>query len=244
MKQKDLSGKQFGLWYVKDIGDIISGRQKWKCVCACGTERLVDEGGLIYNKSKSCGCSRKKINTPIDLSQRRFGRLLVQYDTKTRNYKGSRVWNCICDCGKTIEVGETALLNGEYVSCGCWRKERQEKIYQTLHLVNHTCIEFLEKRNHRRDNTSGHQGVYRVSNGKYRVNIGFQGKRYHLGYYESLSEAIKVREKAEETLHKAFVKLFYSWKEKADEDPAWARENPFKINVHINEKDRVFEMYG
>lgn len=48
------------------------------------------------------------------------------------------------------------------------------------------------------NNTSKHVGVaYRESYGKYYANIGFEGKRIHLGYFKNFEEAVKARKEAE-----------------------------------------------
>lgn len=49
-----------------------------------------------------------------------------------------------------------------------------------------------------RNNSSGYQGVtlYKVTN-KFRVNISINNKQIHLGYYNNLSDAVKIRKEAE-----------------------------------------------
>lgn len=55
----------------------------------------------------------------IDLSGQRFGRLTVrQFAGKDRF--GGRLWECICDCGKTVVVHRSNLGRGS-MSCGCAR---------------------------------------------------------------------------------------------------------------------------
>ena len=67
------------------------------------------------------------------------------------------------------------------------------------------------KRKQRSDNTSGHTGVYKMKNGRYRTGIGFKGKRYSLGTYDTFAEAVKAREYAENVLHKAFINEYDQW---------------------------------
>lgn len=56
----DLTGRQFGLWYV--IGHprrvVLRSSRKylWLCRCSCGVEREVVGGDLREGKSQSCGC--------------------------------------------------------------------------------------------------------------------------------------------------------------------------------------------
>lgn len=54
---------------------------------------------------------------PIDLSNKRFGKLLAIAMIGSRNKK--RVWKCLCDCGKEHEALAAELTRGETNSCGC-----------------------------------------------------------------------------------------------------------------------------
>lgn len=57
-----------------------------------------------------------------DLTNKRFGNLLVlKLDTEKRKDK-HYYWICKCDCGKTISVRSTYLRNGTITSCGCTKK--------------------------------------------------------------------------------------------------------------------------
>ena len=74
-------------------------------------------------------------------------------------------WHCRCDCGNEVDVTEDGLLHGNYRSCGCLRQEIWKELPGQLHMVDGTCVEMLEKRKHRSDNTSGFRGVYQLRNG-------------------------------------------------------------------------------
>ncbi len=58
----------------------------------------------------------------IDLTDKRFGRLTAIKDTGKRHNKYV-IWECLCDCGKTIEVQSSYLLDNREGhgtrSCGC-----------------------------------------------------------------------------------------------------------------------------
>ena len=70
-------------------------------------------------------------------------------------------------------------------------------------MVDGTCVEMLEKRKHRSDNTSGFRGVYQLRNGKYRATIGFKGKRFYIGTFVDYQDAVQARQEAESTITKA-----------------------------------------
>lgn len=54
----------------------------------------------------------------IDLTGKKFGRLIPQY-----YIKGGK-WHCICDCGKELDVDTRNLNSGHTKSCGCYQKEK------------------------------------------------------------------------------------------------------------------------
>jgi len=61
---------------------------------------------------------------PIDLMDRRFGRLLVV--TREENDRfGKARWRCRCDCGKDTITRSNTLLKGETLSCGCLFQEKR-----------------------------------------------------------------------------------------------------------------------
>ena len=57
-KKANLAGKRFGRWYVKEFAGRKGTHNQWKCICDCGTERIVASIYLRNGESKSCGCSK------------------------------------------------------------------------------------------------------------------------------------------------------------------------------------------
>ena len=174
---------------------------------------------------------KKQSGKMKDLCNRRFGRLTAEFPTERRDHKGSVYWSCRCVCGNRVEVTEDGLMSGNNLSCGCLKRENQRQISRQLHRVDGTCIEWLEKRKKRSDNTSGFRGVSRRKNGKYRVTIGFKGQRFYLGTFAGLEEAVQARLKAEAEIHETFVKRYRLWSEKAAKDPDWGKQHPFVFRV-------------
>ncbi|HJB91898.1 MAG TPA: hypothetical protein H9763_10620 [Candidatus Eisenbergiella merdigallinarum] len=166
-----------------------------------------------------------------DLTGQKFGRLTALYPTGKRDHKGSVIWHCACDCGGEAEVSQDGLGSGNCKSCGCWKKEVQKKVPTLLHRVDGTCVEWLEKRKHRRDNTSGFRGVYRIGENRYRVQIGFKGQRFYVGSYPTFEEAIQARLEAEALIHDGFVRAYRSWQERYGQDEEGEKEHPFVYEV-------------
>ena len=62
------------------------------------------------------------MGSKVDLSGKRFGRLIVLQEEEPHYTKGGskkRMWLCKCDCGKTKIVNGNSLVCGRTKSCGC-----------------------------------------------------------------------------------------------------------------------------
>jgi len=65
----------------------------------------------------------KRANNFKDLTNKRFGRLIVIEYSHTDNNRKAH-WFCKCNCGNIVKVGTGNLKNGKTKSCGCLQKER------------------------------------------------------------------------------------------------------------------------
>ena len=120
----NLEGMTFGDLTV--LYPVVSHRSKtyrahrrWMCKCSCSNLTVVLQDSLIAGKAVNCGCKNPH---SLDLTGQRFGKLTVL--SEAPNYvspKGytMRMWNCICDCGKTKTVYQNHLRRGITTSCGC-----------------------------------------------------------------------------------------------------------------------------
>ena len=50
------AGDKFGNWTLVEPAPRRHGMSRWRCLCACGTERDLDESRLCKGFTKSCGC--------------------------------------------------------------------------------------------------------------------------------------------------------------------------------------------
>lgn len=110
-------------------------------------------------------------------------------------------------------------------------KEITESVYNNLHLVDGTCIEFINSQKLKRNNTSGACGIYKLKNNKYRASIGFKGKRFDLGIYSNFESALETRREAEELVYQIFIIAYEQWNLKAA-DLVWFQKNPFIFEVN------------
>lgn len=236
---EDLKGRRFGMLVVMRRGENINGRVSWYCKCDCGNETLCIARDLKNGDAKSCGCMKKMKNIRYkDIGGERFGRLVTLHPTLKRDKKGSVKWKCRCDCGKILLVTEDALVRGNTTSCGCKKAEVQEQVFNNVSLYDGTSYTILKFRKKPRvDNSSGHLGITLRKSGRYRAHIGFRGKHYNLGTYESLQEALEIRKYAEETLHEGFCKAFERWKRLSSDDKDWEEKNPLNYDVSFKDKE-------
>jgi hypothetical protein len=101
----------------------------WLCRCDCGVE-FETSTHLLKSGRVSCGCLKK----PRDLVGKRFDRLVVVRLSSTKGR--DPLWECQCDCqpeGRTINVVQYALLGGNTKSCGCLKREGNNKKYPAGH---------------------------------------------------------------------------------------------------------------
>lgn len=206
--QRDIAGMRFGkLTAIEPTGERSpgSGTVIWKCRCDCGGEVLAPLHQLTAGYRKSCGClSGQKVK---DFIGRKFGRLTVEGYAGKKD--GMHRWKCRCDCGRETIVGQTLLQSGRTKSCGCLQSEMYR---ENLKLVGGTSVTILEahKKKLNRNNTSGHTGVYQErKRGRWIAQIGFKGKTYYLGSYDSKEDAVDARKKGEE-MHEDFIEWYYS----------------------------------
>ena len=162
----------------------------------------------------------------------RFGKLTVLSAVpELRGRNKEPMWKCRCDCGNEIVLTSSSLRTGNTKSCGCLKAQCQRDLRDRLHIVDGTCIEWLDGRKSRCDNKSGCKGVFRKKNGTYVVYIGFKKKNYYLGSYADYEEAVSVRKSAEREIHEEFLAAHDYWQTKSAEDPAWGEAHPFSFNV-------------
>lgn len=112
-----LYGQIFGRLTVLDW----EGNGKWRCLCECGNEILVQTDNLKSGNTKSCGCLQKDRTSEasfISLVGNKYGKLTV-IERVENNRFGHVCYRCRCECGGETIVDATNLRNGNTNSCGC-----------------------------------------------------------------------------------------------------------------------------
>lgn len=198
IQKQDLTGKRFGKLIVLCKSDNQRRRATmWRCQCDCGNICEKPTGELNSGFATSCGCSWRQ---PAVQEAQKYGRLTAIRPTEQRSGK-SVVWECLCDCGNTVFARATLLASGHTTSCGCVKREldEQKDFRKILTYTDDTCIEFAKGIGKPRSNTSSDTGVRGVilKDGKYQAQIKFRKKRYYLGRFTRLEDAVEARRRAE-----------------------------------------------
>lgn len=161
---KDISGKRYGkLVAIKPTEEKSKMGIVWLCKCDCGSYRKVSVGYLNTGYAVDCGCGReeRKLKRTIDLTGKRFGRLVAIEREESINKSGNSwtVWKCQCDCGNVISVCTHLLRSGRTKSCGCLKIERDserhikhgmhdKKLYYVWRSMKSRCYNTNEKSYH------------------------------------------------------------------------------------------------
>ncbi|GAW98093.1 AP2 domain-containing protein [Secundilactobacillus mixtipabuli] len=146
----------------------------------------------------------------IDLTNQRFGRLVVTKYYGNNAANSNAMWLCQCDCGNKTVVDGVRLRSGITKSCGCLRRDLSSKrVYK-----NPKFVDYMGRSDQLRDengvslssisesarNKSGVIGVsYDRQTGKWFARLMIDHKYVLLKSFKTITEAIEARREAEET---------------------------------------------
>lgn len=204
----------------------------WLCRCVCGNEIEVPSTSLTLGNTTSCGCLKKNVlraaNRYIDATSLRQSLAddQVHSSRASSGYTGvvprGDKWRAVIRYkGKTHYLGTYTRIEDAVKARAEAKRQVQddalglEQIYQELHAgeemphrpakpeayIRQTSDLPKEEKPVRIDNTSGCTGVNKRKD-KWSASITVSGKRYFLGCYKALDEAIAVRKQAEKYLER------------------------------------------
>lgn len=131
IRRKNLTGQRFGLLTaIRPTDKRVQRSVIWECKCDCGNTVYASVSALEQGLKKSCGCTKKApvafrgLQRPKDMTGERYGALTVVRPTDQRQ-GGSVVWECLCDCGKTVFASRTDLVHHGRQSCGCIKVKKE-----------------------------------------------------------------------------------------------------------------------
>ena len=120
----NIMGQKFGkLTVIERAENTKAGKTRWLCQYDCGNRKVVTGSDLRSGHTTSCGCAHYEKTTLIDLTGKKFGRLMVLKRVFPPNTKNKAYWLCQCDCGNTIVCASRNLREGSTKSCGCLQRE-------------------------------------------------------------------------------------------------------------------------
>lgn len=206
MKGLNLENQRFGrLIVIKRLQG-----SKWLCHCDCGNEKVVLAKNLIQGKTLSCGCLRKQ-SVRLDITGLRFG-MLVAIEPTDLIKDNSVVWRFKCDCGNDCNA---TLYSVKWIgrkSCGCLSHEVHSLYAYKAHPnVNYDGVNVgkISSKKLNKNNKSGHKGVcWSKQYQKWEASLKFKSKKYHLGLYDKLEDAVKARAKGEEHIFDPFLEWY------------------------------------
>jgi len=214
MAKNDLTGKRFGRLTVLCMEEHTIGKPvRWKCQCDCGNITFPQTTPLYSGRTKSCGCFKRDL---------KFKHGYAAKGNRTPEY---RAWyHIIQRCGKENSQGYDDYGARGISVCDRWKEsysnfledmgERPSPKHSIERLNNDGNYEpsnckwatTQEQARNRRSkkNKTGTIGVaWYTSKQKYHVQIGVNSKKIHIGYFETLEEAIKARKQAEQKYWKS-----------------------------------------
>lgn len=118
----------------------------WRCRCDCGGEILLDTRCLQRGSVRDCGCGKRFPANQLDLTGRRFGKLVCLEPTQERGPNGGVVWRCRCDCGSECKAVSVQMTAGYKKSCGCLSKSEVKESFIGRRFGDLTVIEYAGKR--------------------------------------------------------------------------------------------------
>ncbi|MBQ8765415.1 MAG: AP2 domain-containing protein [Clostridia bacterium] len=209
----DLTGKNFGRLTVlgpaprpKNIKDT---HKYWECECTCGNQTVVNGRSLRQGQTRSCGCLQKEKIKKHTMS---YTKLYKKYDSMKQrctnpnnvafqHYGGRGIKICSEWLGESgfQNFAEWSLANGYSDDLSIDRIDVDGNYEPSNCRFADDSIQSFNRRPQK--NSTGHTGVCKRKNRKYEAYIAKNGKMHHLGYFDTLEEAIEAREKAERKLY-------------------------------------------
>lgn len=219
----DITGKRWGrLVAIKHVGytekkngERMMKQSVWLWQCDCGNTKEIPATEVKHGGTRSCGCKATEHITNLrkeDITGQQFGRLTAICPTDDRTDTGSVVWELHCECGNTVYKTVNELKTGRVLSCGClYDESRKDCTSYRKDFVDSTCLSsIVASKTPSSRNTSGHTGVYLDKRSQMWIAyINYKKKRYHLGSFKDINDAIRARKEGEAKMHDPVILEYF-----------------------------------
>jgi len=202
----NLTGNKYARLTVVDFAGSQGRKSLWRCLCACGNEKIIRSDSLKSGSVKSCGCLSK---------EKTRERSTIHSGCGTAEYVAWQSMKARCYSKNAVEYPN---YGGRGVTvCGRWKNSfidflgymgKKPKPEYSLDRINNDGVyepgncrwatKTTQSRNTRlrKANKSGIPGVRKPRN-KWVVCIGVKGKTIYLGRFSSFFDACCARKSGE-----------------------------------------------
>ena len=130
---------------LEEVGRNNRGEILFKCLCECGSTKVVKKYNLTSGKTKSCGCIKTGIIRKDHIGEQHNRLLIVEYVKQSKCRQS--IYKCLCDCGSYKNVLYRNLSNNTTKSCGCYNRERDRA--KELNPNYNPSLTDLDRKSHR-----------------------------------------------------------------------------------------------
>jgi len=225
---KDLVGMEFNAWTVLSFCEHIKGTTVWLCKCKCGEERRVKSSNLHNGASKHCGCMKKRKGWIkgyvgyIPLTKGMVAAVSIHRIEDLQRWN----WYVVKKDGNYYAYRNGVKSQGESkrkVSMARYilgmdpsnKHEGDHRNRRTLdnrdrNLRPATHNQSQANKGVRRDSYTGFKGIRRCKAkgsfvGRFQVRLTHMRVCMYLGTYDTIEEAVKIRDEAALKLHGEFA---------------------------------------
>lgn len=118
MLEKKYIGQKYSRLTIREIYWNQKGDLRCISLCECGKEKDALLNNVVSARTKSCGCLRNHVHS-LEMTGKKFHHLRVLGLSGEKDKHKIHIWNCVCDCGRSVKYTTVDLKKGYKKDCGC-----------------------------------------------------------------------------------------------------------------------------